>query len=190
MMNARRLLVPGLLLALSAPAFAQDKCSVKAVIGGKSVTMTHCAVALYDSSHSVTLWFSSAPFTAKEIDTFHLNSYAVDKDEAGKPRTMMHFAFCPGGGKPEPNAAAVKSVETSVNHAESFMLSRQWVFELPKEKESLAFAKLAGSLAPGGKFSGRITGGKTSDSLKYSWDATFDVTLPMKSAAAGPGCGD
>jgi hypothetical protein len=180
----------GTLLALSPAAVAEDTCTVKAVLGGKPVTMTHCAVAVYEDAHSVTLWFSDAPFTAAEVDMFHLNSYAKDKDEAGKPRTMMHMAFCPGGGKPEASPDAVKSVELSVNHASSFMISRQWVFELPKEKENLTFQKLAGGIDPGGKVSGRAMGGKTSDGEKYSWDATFDLTLPAKSAAAGPGCGN
>lgn len=191
-MNSTRTvaLFAALILAFSAPAAAAESCSVKAVLGGKPVTMKHCVAAVYEDQHSVTLWFSDAPFTAAEIDMFHLNSYAKDKDEAGKPRTMMHLAFCPGGGKPEASPGAVKSVEMSVNHASSFMISRQWVFELPKDKKNLTFAKLAGSIDPGGKISGRATGGKTSDEQKYSWDVTFDLALPAKSAAAGPGCGN
>ena len=180
----------GFLVALSTRVFAADTCTVKAVLGGKPVTMTHCAAAVYEDAHSVTLYFSDAPFTAAEIELFHLNSYAKDKDEAGKPRTMMHMAFCPGGGKPEASPAAVKSVEMSVNHASSFMISRQWVFKLPEEKENVRFEKLAGTIDPGGKVSGHATGGKTSDEQKYSWDVTFDVALPAKSAAAGLGCGN
>ena len=180
----------GSLLALAPPASAEDSCTVKAVLGGKPVTMKYCAAAVYEDAHSVTLWFSDAPFTAAEVEMFHLNSYAKDKDEAGKPRTMMHMAFCPGGGKPEAGPDAVRSVEMSVNHASSFMISRQWVFELPKDKENLTFAKLAGAIDPGGKISGRAKGGKTSDGATYSWDVTFDVTLPGKSAAAGLTCGN
>jgi hypothetical protein len=180
----------GFLLALSPAAVAEDTCTVKAVLGGMAVTMKHCAAAVYEDQHSVTLWFSDAPFTAAEVDMFHLNSYAKDKDEAGKPRTMMHMAFCPGAGKAEASPAAVKSVEMSVSHANSSMISRQWVFKLPEEKADLTFAKLAGSIDPGGKISGRATGGKTSDEQKYSWDVTFDLALPAKSAAAGPGCGN
>ena len=180
----------GFLAALASPALAEDTCTVKAVLGGKVVTMKHCAVAVYEDEHSVTLWFSDSPFTTAEVDMFHLNSYAKDKDEAGKPRTMMHMAFCPGAGKPEAGPDAVKSVELSVNLASSVMASRQWVFKLPAEKEHLAFQKLAGTIDPGGRISGRATGGKTSDGEKYSWDATFDLALPAKSAAAGPGCGN
>lgn len=189
MINMRGLLVPGLLLALSAPASAADTCTVKAVFGGKPVTLTHCVAAVYEDSHGVTLYFSDVPFTKKESDAFHTSSYLPDTNEAGKPRTQMHLAFCPGGGKAEADAAAVKSVELSVNHADSVLASRQWVFELPKEKAVLKFEKLAGSLVPGGRISGRVTGGKKSDELPYSWDATFDLALPGKSAAAGPGCG-
>lgn len=191
MFNTRSgLSILALLLVLSTPAFAEDKCSVKAVLGGKPVTMKHCVAAVYEDQHSVTLYFSDTPFTAKEVDSFHVSSYATDKNEAGKPRTMMHFAFCPGGGKPAASAAAVKSVETSVNSADSFMVSRQWVFHLPTDKESLKLEKLTGNIVPGGTISGRITGGKVSDGSKYSWEADFDFTLPAKAAAAGPGCGN
>jgi hypothetical protein len=82
----------------------------------------------------------------------------------------------------------VKSVEMSVAHASSPMLGRQWVFELPKDKE-LKIEKLSGKLALGGRLTGRITGAKTSDGLSYSWQADFDVRLPTKAAAAGLSCG-
>lgn len=180
----------GLLLFLAAPASGADTCTVKAVLSGKPVTMTHCAAAVFEDSHGVTLVFSDAPFTAKELEAFHVSSYAADRNEAGQPRTMMQLAFCPGGGKPEASPAAVKSVEMGLNRADSVLASRQWVFDLPKEKEVFRFEKLAGSIVPGGRISGRATGGKTSDEQKYSWDATFDVALPEKSAAAGPGCGN
>jgi hypothetical protein len=190
MNNTSRILVLAFLLALSSSAFAEDKCNVKAVLGGKPVTMKHCAAAVFEDQHSVTLYFSDTPFTAKEVDSFHVSSYATDKNEAGKPRTMMHFAFCPGGSKPAASAAAVKSVETSVNSADKVMVGRQWVFKLPEDKESLKFEKLTGNIVPGGTISGRITGGKVSDGSKYSWEADFDFTLPAKDAAAGPGCGN
>ena len=184
------LLAIALPLVFSGPAFAADTCTVKAVLAGKPVTMTHCAAAVYEDQHSVTLYFSDAPFTAAELDAFHVSSYAKDENADGKPRTMMHFAFCPGGGKPAANAAAVKSVETSVNLADSVMASRQWVFELPRDTGNLKFEKLAGNIVAGGTISGRITGGKVSDASKYSWQADFAFTLPAKSAAAGLACGD
>jgi hypothetical protein len=183
----RRLFLLAFLFVLSTPALAEDTCSVKAVLGGKPVTMKHCAAAIYevrDDYYSLTLWFSDAPFTPKELETFQMNSYAVDKTADGKSRTMMHFAFCPAT-----KSTATKSVETGVNVAGSPLLGRQWVFELPKEKDMLKIEKLTGSIAPGGKMSGRITGGKLSDELKYSWEADFQFTLPAKAAAAGPGCG-
>lgn len=190
MRDARPLLLAPLLLALATPAPAADTCRVKAVLGGKPVTMTHCAAAVYGDEHSVTLWFSDAPFTDAELEAFHLNSYAQDKDEAGKPRTMMHMAFCPGGGTPKASPGAVRSVELSVNHASSVLISRRWVFKLPEEKASLRFEALKGAIDPGGRISGRASGGRTSDGATYSWSATFDVPLPAKSAAAGPGCGN
>ena len=182
-------LAAGLLLILTAAASrGEDKCLVKAVLGGKQATLKYCAVAMYDEK-GVTMLFSESPITAEEATAFQWNSYPKDKDAAGKPRTQMTFGFCPGGAKSTPSPAAVKSVEVAVNHSASPMLSRQWVFEQPKDKE-LKIEKLSGSLKLGGRLSGRITGGKKSDGLDYSWQADFDMALPQKGAAAGPGCGD
>lgn len=173
---------------LAASASAADKCTAKVVIAGKAATLANCAVAMYDSK-GVTLWFTDKPLTAEELSTFHLNSYAQDKDSAGKPRTMMHFAFCPGGGKSStPSAAAAKSVEVSMADASSIMAGRQWVADLPKDKW-LKIEKISGELKPGGRLAGRITGAQKSDG-EYSFQADFDVALPEKDAAAGPGCGD
>jgi hypothetical protein len=192
MIKTRIVLVLGFLFALSPPAFAEDKCSVKAVLGGKPFTMKYCAVSVYepsDGKYSVTLWFSDAPFSAKELDAFHESSATPDKTPDGKPRTSMHFSFCSGVGKAVASAAAVKSVETGIDVAGAPFSGRQWVFELPKEKDILKIEKLTGSIAPGGKLSGRVTGGKVSDGLKYSWEADFAFTLPAKSAFGGQGCG-
>jgi hypothetical protein len=175
------------LLAAAPVARAEDTCLVKAVIGGRAVEMTHCAVAVLDDK-GVTLFFSDTPIGAEERALFELNSYAKDTDPAGKERSMMHVAFCPGGGASEADAAAVSSVELSVSHAGFPLGFRQWVFELPKDP-SVKFEKLTGTLTAGGRLAGRFTGGKT-DELQYSWDVAFDLTLPAKGAAAGPGCGE
>ena len=144
----RALLCLSLLLPL--PVFAADTCNVKAVLGGKAVTLTHCAASVYEDAHSVTLIFSEAPLGEKELDAFRISSYAGEKDEAGRPRTLVHFAFCPGGGKPEASPAAPKSVEIGIDRADSPLAGRQWVFELPKEKETFSFRKLAGTTPGGG----------------------------------------
>jgi hypothetical protein len=179
----------GLILALSVCGRAEEKCAVQAVIGGKEVSLNHCAVAFYESENSVTLFFTETALSAEETKTFQLSSYPNQKDSAGRSRTMAHLAFCPGGGKSTPSAAAVKSVEMSVNHASSPLLGRQWVFELAKDK-ALKFEKLSGDLKPGGRLLGRVTGGTMSDDgLKYSWQIDFDLPLPEKVAGAGPGCG-
>ena len=190
MTPSRRLLPVALAAVLAAgPALAVDTCLVKAVIGGKAAEMKSCAIAVYDEK-GVTLFFSESPIGAEERQAFEWNSYAKTADPSGKPRTMMHVAFCPGGGKAEANPAAVKSIELSMSSASSVMLQRQWVFDLPKDAKELKIEKLAGTLSPGGRLSGRITGGKTSDGLKYSWVADFDLEIPAKKAAAGAGCGD
>jgi len=184
-----RLFILAFLLTLAAPGFADHKCDVKTVLAGKPVTMKYCAVALYDSENSVTLYFSDTPFTSKEVEAFQESSTMPDKDAAGKPRTMIHFAFCPGGGKPVINLAAVKLVEMSVDIAGSPFLGWQNTFDLPKDKDIVKIEKLSGDLKLGGKLSGRITGSRTSDGKKYSWHADFDLTLPKKSSLAGQGCG-
>jgi hypothetical protein len=193
MFNTHRpLFILAFLFVLSTPAFAEDKCNVKAVLGGKPVTMKYCAAAVYepsDDQYSVTLYFSDTLFTAKELADFHEYSATPDKTADGKPRTMMHFAFCSGTGKAAASAAAVKSVEMSVNVAGSPFSSWQWTFDLPKDKDIVKIEKLTGSIVPGGKVSGRITGGRVSDGLKYSWEADFEFTLPAKSALGGQGCG-
>ena len=154
--------------------------------------MKYCAAAVYepsDDKFSVTFYFSDTLFTAKELEEFRENSSTQDKTADGKPRTMMHFAFCSDVGKAAASAASVKIVETGINVAGAPFSGRQWVFDLPKDKDILKIGKLTGSIVPGGKISGRITGGKLSDGLKYSWEADFEFTLPAKSAFAGLGCG-
>ena len=191
-LGARSLAFALSVLAPGSLALAADTCAVKAVIGAKPAVMKSCAVAVYDEK-GATLFFSETPIGAEERAMFELNSYPKDVDPSGKPRTMMYVAFCPGGGKSEANPAAVKSVELSVSSASSPMLQRQWVFDLPKdakEAKELTIETLAGTLAPGGRLSGRITGAKTSDGLRYSWDVAFDLEIPAKQAVAGAGCGD
>ena len=180
----------GILLVFRGPASAGDTCTVKAVLGGKPVTMTHCAATVYDDQHSVTLWFSDTVFTEKELEDFHQYANTPDRTADGKPRTMIHFAFCPGAGQPAASAAAVKSVETAIDVAGAPFSGRQWVFDLPKDEAVLKVDTLTGNAVPGGTLSGRITGGKLSDGLKYSWKADFAFTLPAKSAFGGVTCGN
>jgi hypothetical protein len=174
-------------MSLTSAASAEDRCLVKAVLGGKSVTLKHCEVAIYDEK-GVTLVFMEDPIPVEEATAFQWNSAPREKDTGGKPRTLIEIGFCPGGGTPAVSPGAVKSVEISVAHASSPMLGRQWVFELPKDKE-LKIEKLSGNLVLGGNLTGRITGARMSDGLSYSWQADFDVQLPAKAAAAGLSCG-
>ena len=176
-------------LFATSTAAAQDKCSVKAVIGGQAVEMTHCAIAVMDDK-GATILFSATPIGAQERTEFQMNSYAKSSDPSDKPRSMMHLMFCAAsGGKSAPDAAAVKSVEMSMSHASSLMAQRQWVFDLPKHNKEFAFKTLSGSLKSGARFVGQATGAKTSDGLKYSWDVRFDMAVPTAEAAAGPSCG-
>jgi hypothetical protein len=183
----RRLLFASLGLALAMGAHAESKCSAKGVMGGKKFAMNHCAVSYYDDEHSVTIWFSESPISAEEAHTFQASAYALDHEANGKPRTMLHLAFCPGGGKAAPRPDAVQSVEFWMNHADSPLLGRQWVLEPHKDK-ALKVERLSGDLKLGGRLAGHVTGGK-SDELPYSWDIEFDLPLADKSASAGVGCG-
>ena len=180
--------IAGVLALAASVAHAADKCAVKAVLNGKPVPFKSCTVALYDDK-GLTLLLTEAPLSADETSTFQLNSYPPDRDASGKKRALMSFAFCPGGGKGAPSPAAVKSVEVSANDGASPM-GLQDVFELPAAKANLKFEKLSGDLKAGGRLAGKITGSKTVEQVPYSWDVDFDVTLPAKGAAAGPGCGD
>ncbi len=182
----RRLLLGILAIAVCGRAAAQDKCLAKGSMGGKTFTMTHCAAAVYDGA--VALWFSEAPISAEEVGTFHLSSYPQQRGPDHKERTMIGLSFCPGGGKELASPAAVKTVEMQVGHASSPMLSQQWLFKLPGDKD-LKFEKLSGEIKPGGKLSGRITGKKTTDQQQaYSWSIDFDLRLPEKTAGAGFSC--
>lgn len=182
-----RLLVASLILGLAAPAVrAADKCVAKANIAGKAVTLKSCAVALYDNS-GVTLWFTDAPISAEELSTFQWNSDAKTKYADNRMRTMLSLAFCPGGGKATPSAAAVKSVEIVANEPAPGAW-QSFVFNLPGDKANLKIEKLSGDLKTGGRLAGKITGAKKEGERPYSRDVDFDVALPAKAAAAGPGC--
>ncbi|MGZ7041455.1 MAG: hypothetical protein ACXVH7_06680 [Thermoanaerobaculia bacterium] len=184
-----RLLVVSFLMGLAIPALAEDQCMVKAILGGKPATMKYCAVALYDSEHSVTLVFSDTAFTPKQIADFQESSAVPEKDHTGKDRTSIHFAFCPGGGDTKPSPSAVKQVEMSVTIGGSPFLGFQNVYDLPKDKAVVNIEKLSGDLKLGGNLAGRITGGRMADGKKYSWEADFDMKLPAKAAFGGQGCG-
>lgn len=183
---SRRFLLGFLAITVCGRAAAQDKCLAKGSMAGKTFTMTHCAAAIYDGA--VALWFSEAPISAEETATFHLSSYPEQRGPDNKERTMIGLSFCPGGGKEAASPAAVKVVEMQVGHASSPMLSQQWLFKLPADK-NLKFEKLSGEVKPGGKISGRITGKKTLDQGEaYSWSIDLDLRLPEKTAGAGFSC--
>lgn len=170
----------GALIALGAQA--QDKCSAKGSLAGKSFTLSHCAAAFYADEHSVTLWFDEKPIAPKEAEDFQTSAYAPDK------RRLIQLAFCPGGGKATADAKAVKTVELRIDDGQSPLLDQQWTFKLPADK-GLKIERLSGKLEPGGTLAGRITGQRTSDGQPYSWEIDFEMKLPAKSAAAGPTCG-
>ena len=184
----KNLFVVATLLALAAPAArAADKCVAKATIAGKAVVLKNCAVALYDGK-GVTLWFTDDPISAEELSTFQLNSDAKTKYADNRMRTMLSLAFCPGGGKATPSAAAVESVEIVANQPTPGAW-QSFVFHLPADKANLKIEKLSGDLKTGGRLAGKVTGAKKEGEQPYSWDVDFDVALPTKGAAAGPGCG-
>ena len=188
--SIRRLFVAVVSLALAASAArAADKCVAKATIAGKAVVLKSCAVALYEGGNSVTLWLTDSPISADELSTFQLNSAAKTTYADHRMRTMLSLAFCPGGGKATPSVAAVKSVEIVANESTPGAW-QSFVFHLPDDKANLKIEKLSGDSKTGGRLAGKITGAKKEGERPYSWDVDFDVALPAKAAAAGPGCGD
>jgi hypothetical protein len=182
---SRPLLVTLLLISLAATAQAQNKCSATGVMGGEKFVTSHCAVALENDEHSVTIWFNENPISPKEMEDFQNSAFASPTKD-GKERTMLLAAFCPGGGKTVASAGSVKSIDLGMTHAKSAMAGAQWVIKPPKEFKVDA---ISGDLKPGGKLAGKITGSRSSDGRPYSYDLAFDVTLPAKSAASGVACG-
>jgi hypothetical protein len=179
------------LLLITGTVYAQNQCSGKGVMGGLDYAIHDCAVAFYDSGNSVTIWFSETPITADERQKFEFNSYADDfvKEASGKRRSMITLGFCPGGGKPTPDPQAVKTLEIDFFHSSGPLpaLQDQWVLDFPKDKD-LKFEKLGGDLKLGGTLNGRITGTLKSNGKPFSVAIDFQMKLPEKGAAAGPGC--
>jgi hypothetical protein len=184
-----RFLAAAFLLVPALTVRAADTCLVKATFGGKAVTLKHCAVAVYDEK-GATLFFNENPISAEEAAAFQMNSYPKDRDASNKKRTMMTVGFCPGGATGVPSPGAAKSVEISFGSPDP-MLSRQWLFD-PAADKDLKIQKLSGNLKPGGRLAGKLTGAKKSDDEANkqidTWDIVFDVAIPAKTAAAGPGC--
>ncbi len=180
------LLVTFCLSIFTATAYAQSKCTATGVMAGEKFSLSHCAVAfLVEPQPSVTLWFNESPIAPQEVEAFHASAYPSSLKD-GKPRTMVVAAFCPGGGQVKAAAGAVKSMDVGFTHGKSAMAGAQWLIEAPKD---FKVERISGDVRPGGKLSGRITGGRSSDGRPYAWDFTFDVTLPANEAASGIGCG-
>jgi hypothetical protein len=163
-----------------ATARAPDKCSATGTMEGQKFTATHCAISLYDDTHSVAIWFNEDAISAEETAAFQLSSYASD-DKGGKPRTLVRIMFCPGGGGTTASASAVKSIDFASSHAKSSLAGVQWVVETPKD---FKVEKMTGELKPGGTLAGRIVGQRA----RTSWTLEFDLNLPAKDASAGLGC--
>lgn len=164
----------------AASAQAPDKCSASGTMEGEKFTAGNCAIALYGDQHSVAIWFGEDPISSAEKESFQLSSYA-ESAKGGKQRTMVQIMFCPGGGSATASAAAVKSIDLNTNHARAPLAGVQWVVEAPKD---FKVERLAGEVAPGGRLTGKIVGGRG----KTTWNLEFDVTLPAKDAAAGMTC--
>ncbi len=174
--------MPTVLAGVPAPVAGpphKDTCNATGKLGGQPFTATHCAISLLNDQHSVAIWFSEPVLTPEDVDGFQLSSYAK-ADAGGKPRTLVQVMFCPGGGKAQVNAAAVKSIDLNTNHAKSALAGVQWSLE-PKD---FKVEKLAGDLKPGGVLAGRITAARGSTTLALD----FDLALPTKDAAAGLSC--
>ena len=70
------------------------------------------------------------------------------------------------------------------------MVQQSFLFNPNKDKD-LKLTKLTGELKPAGCLAGKMTmNTKLDQGQPYSVEADFDLTLPTKAAAAGPGCGD
>jgi hypothetical protein len=182
-MRIRRAAALSLLAAAAASsAAAEDKCFAKGKMQEHAFELKSCAVAMYDNK-GVTIWFTEKPLQTATVDTFHLNSYA---DLTG---TSMSLSLCPGGNKGVVDPKNATNVYVEVEHAASPMVAQSFG-DLSKDK-GFKLTKLTGELKPGGRLAGKMTmNTKLDRGQPYSVEAEFDVTLPAKAAAAGPGCGD
>ena len=181
-----RWLVFPMLVALAAAVSAQNKCIATGQMGGQAFSLSYCEVAYYEGSNGITIWFSSTPITPEERDFFQTSSSA---DRFRKGRSMVHLAFCPGGGSAVPSPKTAKSVEIWFAHATVLSLGpqEQWVLE-PASDKQIKIESLTGELKRGGKLSGKITGAIAGQKPAFNWDLQFDLVLPQRTAGAGPGC--
>jgi hypothetical protein len=170
-----------LLSALAVCAQAQNKCSATGLMGGQKFLTNNCAVALYNSQHSVAIWFNEDPITPAEAADFQANS-SVDTTKGGKQRTLLLIMFCPGGGATKASPAAVKSMSLTTNHAKSLLAGIQWNVKAPKD---FKVQDLSGEVQPGGSLAGQMIGSWH----KTTWNITFDVKLPATDSATGMSCG-
>ena len=165
-------------------AHADDKCSATGVMAGEAFALNHCAVAYYPEQKSVTLWFNEGPIEPREAEGFHGNGDA-EPTKDGKTRTMLVVQFCPGGGQAAASAAAVKAMDMEMAHAKSASAGAQWMAKAPRD---FKVESISGDVKFGGNLVGKITGSRSSGNRAYSWDLTFDVTLPDKDSASGMKC--
>jgi len=179
-------LVFATLVLVAASSSAQNKCVATGQMGGQAFSLAYCEVAYYEGSNGITIWFSSTPITPEERDFFQTSSSA---DRFRKGRSMVHLAFCPGGGSAVPSPKTAKSVEIGFTHATVVSLGpqEQWVLE-PATDKQIKVESLNGELKRGGKLSGKITGAISGTKPAFNWNLEFDLVLPQRSAGAGPGC--
>jgi hypothetical protein len=175
-----------MLVALATGASAQNKCMATGQMGGQAFSLPYCEVAYYEGSNGATIWFSNTPITDAERDFFQTSSSA---DRFRKGRSMVHLAFCPGGGSAVPSPRTAKSVEIGFTHATVLSLGPQdqWVLE-PATDKQIKVESLNGELKRGGKLSGKIMGAIAGSKPAFNWDLQFDLVLPQRTAGAGPGC--
>lgn len=181
-----RWLIFSMLVAAATAVSAQNKCIATGQMGSQAFSLAYCEVAYYEGSNGITIWFSSTPITAEERDFFQTSSSA---DRFRKGRSMVHLAFCPGGGSAVPSPKTAKGVEIGFAHATVLSLGpqEQWVLE-PASDKQIKIESLTGELKRGGKLSGKITGAIAGQKPAFNWDLQFDLVLPQRTAGAGPGC--
>jgi hypothetical protein len=172
----------GALLCCQA-SVAANKCNASGTMAGNKFSATNCVASFYSDQNSVGLWFSESPITAQQAEDFQKSGEVLDAGE--KHLTVMVLHFCPGGGKPASNAAAVKDIELMTNYAKSNNAGVQTVLKTPQQ---FKVEKMSGELKPGGTLAGKISGNYAGSAGKTSFDADFEVTLPAKDSFGGTMC--
>jgi len=125
-------------------------------------------------------WVAAIALAACAATAHAQNKCTATGVMAGEKFSITH---CAAAVYPDSNSVTIWFNEGPITPQED------QAFQSSAYADSSKVDRIAGDVKPGGRLTGRITGSRSSDGRPYSWDLTFDVTLPPKEAASGLTCG-